>query len=123
MKHWILLLACFWASVLLAETEKEFLERVDRALNKETQMARIDALGALYYRHGIDEQTARFVERVLGMLSERKGAQASLVEITDEEFRHVLNGYEYRPKPKTSICNVISGGAFSTKRSRMVAGK
>ena len=37
MKHWILLLACFWASVLLAETEKEFLERVDRALNKETQ--------------------------------------------------------------------------------------
>ena len=110
MKHWILLLACFWASVLLAETEKEFLERVDRALNKETQMAHIDALGALYYRHGIDEQTARFVERVLGMLSERKGAQASLVEITDEEFRHVLNGYEYRPNLTPVGLLKIEGG-------------
>ena len=94
----MILMTALLAGVAGAESLDAFKARIESAVAQPTEPARAVAVEALYYTAGTDAQTRGFMDRAVGMLARRRGAEVSFAPL-DPDFPlvNVLNGYEYRP--------------------------
>ena len=76
----------------------EFKARIEAALANDDDTERFVAVGNLFYGEDFDDFSAGLIDRVIGIVSEKRGHDIAFEPLPpDIELLHVIDGYEYRP--------------------------
>ena len=94
----ILYSVSFTASAKAADSLEDFTLRLAEAFAEGDKSARTQRIQTLFYPAGLDEETAKLMERSSRYLANIERPEVAFEAVPDDaEFLNVLDGYEYTP--------------------------